>query len=856
MNKIFLSYVFCFSLFCSAVFAQSAVCSYKYRKRITFDPTKVSGPIDLTDFPALIKITSDNDLRTVGNSGHVENASGFDIVFTSSDGVTLLNFQREKYTPTNGQYTAWVKIPVLSTSINTYIYMYYGNTAIATDQSSTSVWTNYHGVWHLENNSFSDNSPNGYNLTNNSTTNQSPAFINDGRADNGTQWLEVANTFPNITTNYSMSGWLFTTDMTKAGQRLFCDDVNNTGGYGLSLGDGGNGALRFYSRGSNPVILDSPNNTIANNTWYYIAAVADITNLTKKIYVNGVQVATGAFTNAWGTDAGNSSIAGETAAGETANRLAGRIDEVRVAKSALSADWLLTEYNNQNSPSTFYTISAEPKVWNGGTNTNFNTATNWLGNNAPGSGDDVIINNGTNQPTLQNNTQINSLFIRTGATLSLSTFTLSIRSDITSCGTVTGNTGAVNLNGGAANTQTQHISGTGTYNLNNLTVNNTFATNPAIVLNKDVNVAGALALTSGIVYTSATNILALGTLATTSSGSSSSFISGPMTKVGTANFVFPIGKGTRWRRASVTNLSASATFKAEYFNAAFTSTSPVNSPLNNVSLAEYWQIDRTGGTGNANLSLYWEDAAASGINNCPDLTIARWNGASWDERLGTTSVGSSCSGAGTGTVVTNAVLTAFSPFTFGSKSSALNPLPISLIDFNAECRSDHTLINWTTASEINSDYFIVQQSLDGEKWSDSEHIKSAGNSTSKQVYSYLDFSANNKINYYRLVQVDKDGSVEIFKIISANCNNSEETMTIFPNPASNEINFQFELSKNYGFGEIKFLDNLGRVCFKLQQPLNKGLNSFNHLINLQAGSYHVVFNSEQLSFPARKLIIR
>jgi hypothetical protein len=855
MSKICLLYITCFSFFWSTAFSQSAVCAYKYRKRITFDPTRVSGPIDLANFPALINIATDNDLRTVANSGHVENASGFDIVFTSADGVTLLNFQREKYTATNGQFTAWVRIPILSTTINTDIYMYYGNTAIVTDQSSTSVWSGYHGVWHLENGSFADSSPNGYNLTNNSTTNQSPAQINDGRANNGTQWLEVANTFPNITSNFSMSAWFFTTNNTQSGQRVFCDDVNNTGGYALSLGDGGTGALRFFSRSSNPVVLDSPNNTIANNTWYYVSAVADITNLTKRIFVNGVQVASGAYTNAWGTDAGNASAAGETASGETGNRLAGRIDEVRVASTALSADWLLTEYNNQSSPSTFYTISVEPKVWIGGTNINFNAASNWLGNNAPASGDDVIINNSTNQPTLQSDTQVNSIFIKTGATLSLSNVTLSVLRDISNCGTIAGNTGAINLNGAAAITQTQNISGTGTYNLTNLTINNTYSANPAVVLNKDVNVSGALVLTSGIMYTSATNILAMGTTATSGSGSSSSFVSGPMSKVGTANFIFPIGKGTRWRRASVTNLSASATFVAEYFNAAFTSTSPVNSPLNNVSSIEYWQIDRSAGTGNANVSLYWEAANQSGITNCADLTIARWNGASWDERPGTTTGASSCSGAGTGTVVSNAVITAFSPFTFGSKLSTVNPLPINLTDFTAVCHSGKILIKWSTATETNNDHFVLERSLDAESWTEAANIKGAGTSSSPHNYSFDDTFLSNEISYYRLSQVDRDGKTERFKIISANCVSSVDKMTVFPNPASNEINFQFDLSKNYGLAEIRLLDNMGKICFKQKVELSKGQISYKFSSLPSAGAYTVLFYSEQLTFPAQKLII-
>ncbi len=856
MRNKYLALILCFSFLQTLVFSQSAVCSYKYRKRITFDPTKVSGTSDLTNFPALISITSDNDLRTVANSGHVESANGFDIVFTAADGITLLSFQMERYVATSGLYTAWVKVPVLSTSINTDIYMYYGNTAIVTDQSSTAVWSNYHGVWHLQNNSFSDNSPSGYNLTNNSTTNQSPAQINDGRADNGTQWLEVASTFPNITTDFTMSGWMYTTDNTKTGQRFFCDDVNNSGGYALSLGDAATGSLRFFSRSSNPVTLDSPNNTIANNTWYFVAAVADITNLTKKIYVNGVQVASGAFTNAWGTDSGNSSVAGETASGETANRLAGRIDEVHVAKSALSADWLLTEYNNQSSPSTFYSISAEPKVWTGGTNTNFNTASNWLGNNTPASGDDVIINNGSNQPTLQGNTQLNSLYLRTGATLSLSNRRLSIRSDISSCGTITGNTGEVNLNGGAANTQTQHISGSGTYNLTDFTINNAFSTNPVVFLNKDVNVSGALVLTSGIVYTSATNILALGTSATSSSGSASSFVSGPMSKAGTANFIFPVGKGTRWRRVSVTNLSASATFVAEYFNAAYTSTTPVNSPLNNISTNEYWQVDRSAGTGNANLSLYWEDASTSGINNCPDLTIARWNGTSWDERPGTTSGGSSCSGTGAGVVISNAVITAFSPFTFGSKLSSVNPLPIELVRFVANCNAGEVKLEWTTATERNNAYFELERSADGDKWAPIARVTGAGTKNTSTNYTYSDKLNGGDPYYYRLRQIDTDGSFDFSDIVSVSCDGSKNYLVLYPNPAEKEVSLDLFLSKNYTEGFVKITDQMGKVCVQQKISLSKGVVSYKFPLNLMPGAYTLVFYTNELVLPAQKLIVR
>ena len=847
--------ILCLVSFSIDCFSQATVCSYKYRKRITFDPTKVSGPIDLTNFPALVSITSDNDLRTVANSGHVENANGYDIIFTAADGATVLNFQLERYVATSGLFTAWVKVPLLSTSINTYIYMYYGNTAISTDQSSTATWSGYYSVWHFQNNSFSDNSPNAYTLTNNSTTNQSPALINDGRADNGTQWLETSSSFPNLTTNFSISGWVYTTNNATGGQRIFCDDVNNTGGYALSIGDGGTGQLRFYSRSSSVVVLDSPSNTLLSNTWYYCVGVADITNNVRSIYVNGVLAASVTSTG-WGTDAGNSSVAGETASGETGNRLNGRIDEVRVANTALSADWILTEYNNQNSPSTFYSISVEPKVWNGGNNTNYNTASNWLNNSAPSSGDDVIINNGTNQPTLQGNEQVNSIFVRTGATLSLSNRQLAVRSDITNCGTISGGTGEVLFNSTSSFAQNQNMSGSGTYNLTNLTVNNTFATSPSLTLSKDVNVSGLLTLTSGIVYTSSTNILALGTTATSTSGSASSFVSGPISKVGATDFVFPTGKGTKWRRTSVTNISASSTFRAEYFNAAYTSTTPVNSPLNNISNVEYWQVDRVVGAGNANLSLYWESANLSGINNCPDLTIARWNGASWDERPGTTTGASSCSGSGTGTVVSTALITAFSPFTFGSKLSTVNPLPVELISFKAECESPGIVLKWSTATETNNDHFTLEQSVDAGTWEELVQVKGAGTSQVQHAYSYAVPLSSDKTMYYRLSQVDRNGIKKSFGVISTDCLPSSDKMLLYPNPASNQITVQFDLVKDYGAGTLKIMDNVGRICLQKTVELLKGNGTQAFYINLEPGSYTVLLSAEQLSLPAQKLIVK
>lgn len=808
IKKILILIFFCGFFSSMELNAQSAICNYKYRKRITFDPAKVSGASDLTNYPALIKITADADLRTTANSGHVENANGYDIIFTDADGVTPLSFELEYYgsaasAAAGGSVTAWVLLPTISTTYSTYIYMYYGNTAISTNQSSPAVvWSNYYCVYHMQANSLTDAAGN-HNLTNNSTTSTTPTQINDGRSNNGTQWLDIANTYPDITTNFSMQGWAMSTNVGTAGQRIVVDDQNNSGGYALSIGDPGTGSVRFFARGTTPVSLDTPNNTIANNTWYHFVAVADITGTRKTIYINGVSVATGTFSGTWGTDNGRAGVAGENASGETANRLNGKIDEVRVAKSALTAGWVATEYNNQSSPSTFYYVSAEPKVWTGGTNTNYNAAANWLNNSTPSSGDDVIINNGSNQPTLQGNEQVGGLWVRSGATLSLGNNSLSVRYDITNCGTLSNNSGTVVCNATSTNIATQYFSGSGTFNLKSLTVNNTHTASPNLTLSKNVTVNGTLTLASGTVYTSATNILALSNTAVSTSGSSTSFVSGPMSKTGNTDFVFPVGKGAnRWRRCAVTGITASDTYTAEYFYSAYTSTTPITSPLIDVSKIEYWQVDRAA-TGNASLTLYWEAANTSGINNCPDLTIARWSGAAWQERQGT--AGGTCSGAGSGSVVTNAVLTAFSPFTFGSKSSAVNPLPITLLSFSASPFEDAVLTHWETATETNNDRFEVERTDDGVIFELVGTVKGSGTTSTKRSYVFTDAKPLKGVSYYRLKQVDTDGKESYSAMVSVD-RSKKLDYVLYPNPAKGE----FALEGSVENAEVVVYNILGK----------------------------------------------
>jgi hypothetical protein len=115
--------------------------SWLYRKRITIDSTKVDA--DLTHFPVLIDII-DPDLASWAQD------DGGDIVFIDGSGAKL-NHEIESYDDGTGHLVAWVNVPTLSSTVNTDLYMYYGNSATSNQENAEGVWdSNFKMVHHLQ----------------------------------------------------------------------------------------------------------------------------------------------------------------------------------------------------------------------------------------------------------------------------------------------------------------------------------------------------------------------------------------------------------------------------------------------------------------------------------------------------------------------------------------------------------------------------------------------------------------------------------------------------------------------------------------------------------------------------------
>lgn len=92
-------------------------------------------------------------------------------------------------------------------------------------------------------------------------------------------------------------------------------------------------------------------------------------------------------------------------------------------------------------------------------------------------------------------------------------------------------------------------------------------------------------------------------------------------------------------------------------------------------------------------------------------------------------------------------------------------LPVELLEFNGYNKNDVNILRWSTATEINNDYFTLERSVDGLNWLTIEQVNGSGNSSVEVSYEYIDGTYPNEINYYRLTQTDFNGKSETFNII-------------------------------------------------------------------------------------------
>jgi hypothetical protein len=331
---------------------------YDYEKDITIDHTKVDA--DFTDFPVLIDIW-DSDLR---NSVQ---ADGDDISFAIGD--QALHHETELFdiegNGTHAHLVAWVKVPSVSSSVDTVFTMRYGS-RYADAPDSTGVWSNYATVHHLNN----DPSALQYDSTSNNHDGTPYGGMNSsdlvsGRVGYGVDFdgsddvISIGQIHTDDWTGFTMSAWVYRTQDKDA--RIFSKSITTTPEnhiMTLRMDENNHVTARLWTDGPGTGVSYSSTASASNFTWHHIAWSWSASRGSIMAYLDGVLVIDQAYggTSVYDQDCmfviGNNDLV-------NSRWWAGRIDEVRLTTSVLSEAWIDAEYRNQNDPDSFYSVSSQ-----------------------------------------------------------------------------------------------------------------------------------------------------------------------------------------------------------------------------------------------------------------------------------------------------------------------------------------------------------------------------------------------------------------------------------------------------------------------------------------------------------------
>jgi hypothetical protein len=161
-----------------------------------------------------------------------------------------------------------------------------------------------------------------------------------------------------------------------------------------------------------------------------------------------------------------------------------------------------------------------------------------------------------------------------------------------------------------------------------------------------------------------------------------------------------------------------------------------------------------------------------------------------------------------------------------------NNLPVELKAFQVDCQNEKHELEWTTLSERNNDHFVIASSLDGKHFEDVLDIPAIGNSLEEFTYKTSIPHNNEDFVYYRLSQVDTDGTTKVLRVQSAQSNCDEEINISFQGN-------QLQIDSESAIQEVTVFTNTGQqVLFWTAQSVQHDA-SINLDSELKKGHYLV-----------------
>lgn len=378
--------------------------------------------------------------------------------------------------------------------------------------------------------------------------------------------------------------------------------------------------------------------------------------------------------------------------------------------------------------------------------------------------------------------------------------------------------------------------------LNNLTINRT----NGMRLVGALRIEGTLTLTRGKVDLNLNNLTFGPSASVTSPGFSNiRYIDASSAKVvkeftTTGSFLYPVGDLSNYSPITLNFTSGTFGSGANATVQVYNNLHP-NNESPNVYIERYWQVEQTNisGFSCAVEATYLETDVneASGLKTEADLNGAKWDGVAWtifeDVDITTNKI--------------TARVSSFSDFTAGEEETfAL--LPVELVSFTAEPRADVIDLSWATLNEQNSEYFQVQRSADGNRFTTIGQLAAAGNSSTLRDYAFTDASPLEGTAYYRLRQTDIDGQVHFSNTVEVSLRGGR--IDIFPNPATD--GFWVSLPEDI-VGSLFITTAMGRLVKSVRL---EGGKQYIDVSNLPSGVYYGAFKLRGMKGSVEKIVIK
>jgi hypothetical protein len=229
----------------------------------------------------------------------------------------------------------------------------------------------------------------------------------------------------------------------------------------------------------------------------------------------------------------------------------------------------------------------------------------------------------------------------------------------------------------------------------------------------------------------------------------------------------------------------------------------------------------------------------------------------WDNTSETwlSAVGPGASGLTTsiGSIPTGSV-SSFSSSKVWALSHNENPLPIQLINFDAQCIGKQVNVTWSTLTETNNALFTLQRSLDANNFMDIANLPGAGNSNTQLNYSAIDHSPLHNLAYYRLKQTDFDGNYAYSEVVAVeSCNTGAPSCETYFDPAQGAVIVNFQGEETLPF-TVSMFDMMGQ---QLIPETSKQLGRTDLDVGFLAfGVYLVVVRTEKDIFSTKVYLNR